>query len=101
MLKNGIHFPIAFDSKNKLFASLRKSNKEMACKLHNKIVCDHVTKFHWGMKRAMNYVIFFRLNNIKKIHTSKFNLGYFHVENIFNTIDISMAHGNMPGECTV
>ncbi len=61
MLKNGIHFPIAFDSKNKLFASLRKSSKEMACKLHNKIVCGHVIKFHWGMERAMNYVIFLGL----------------------------------------
>ncbi len=44
MLKNGIHFPIAVDGKNKLFASLRKSSKEMACKVHNKIVCDYITK---------------------------------------------------------
>ena len=85
MLKNGIHFPIAFDSKNKLFASLRKSSKEMACKLHNKIVCDHVTKFHWGMN-------FYRLNNIKKMHTSKFTLGYFHGENIFISITIFPWH---------
>ena len=61
MLKNGIRFPIAFDSKNKLFASLTKSSEEMASKLHNKSVCDYVTKFHLGMKRAMNYVIFLGL----------------------------------------
>ena len=36
------------------------------------------------------------------MHTSKFSLGYFHGENIFisNTMDIPMAHGKMPGDCT-
>ncbi len=37
------------------------------------------------------------------MHTSKLTLGYFHGENIFIsiTMDISMAHGKMPGDCTV
>ncbi len=61
---------IAFDSKNKILIVLDhvESTKKMACKLHNKMICDYVNTQQVSLVNEVRHIFcnFLGLNNEKK-----------------------------------